>query len=46
MIAGAVSALLLYRFLNLVEQVIVALLASVFLPDEFRTLWRSRRKGG
>ena len=46
MIAGAVSALLLYRFLNLVEQVIVALLARVFPPDELRTLWRSRRKGG
>ena len=43
--AGAVSALLLYRFLNLVEQVLVAALAIVFLPDEFRALWRSRSKG-
>ena len=43
--AGAVSALLLYRFLNLVEQVIVALLAILFLPDELRALWRSRSKG-
>ena len=44
MIAGAVSALLLYRFLNLVEQVIVTLLAIVFLPDEFRALWRARKR--
>lgn len=41
--AGAVSALLLYRFLNLVEQVLVALLAIVFLPEEFRALWMSRK---
>jgi uncharacterized protein (TIRG00374 family) len=39
---GAVSALLLYRFLNLVEQILVALLASLALPGEFRALWRAR----
>ena len=42
--AGAVSGLLLYRFLNLVEQILVALLAILFLPGEFRALWRDRSK--
>ncbi len=36
--AGAVSALLLYRFLNLVTQIFVAALASIALPDEFRAM--------
>lgn len=40
--AGAVSALLLYRFLNLVEQALVALLASLFLPGELSAAWRAR----
>jgi uncharacterized membrane protein YbhN (UPF0104 family) len=39
---GAVSALLLYRFLNLLEQVLVALLTSLALPAEFRALWHAR----
>jgi uncharacterized protein (TIRG00374 family) len=39
---GAVSALLLYRFLNLVEQILVALLASLALPGEFRAMWHAR----
>ncbi|HEV2404385.1 MAG TPA: lysylphosphatidylglycerol synthase domain-containing protein, partial [Ktedonobacterales bacterium] len=40
--AGAVSALLLYRFLNLVGQILVALLAILALPGEFRAMWRAR----
>lgn len=40
---GAISALLLYRFLNLIEQILVALLASLLFPDEFRAMWRARR---
>jgi uncharacterized protein (TIRG00374 family) len=42
--AGAVSALLLYRFLNLVEQVLVALLTSLALPGEFAAMWRERKQ--
>jgi len=41
---AAVSTLLLYRFLNLVEQILVALLAIVVLPGEFRAMWRARPK--
>lgn len=39
---GAVSALLLYRFLNLAAQVFIALLASIILPGQFRALWQAR----
>ena len=40
--AGAVSTLLLYRFLNLVAQVAVATLASIALPGEFRAMWHAQ----
>ncbi|HKV83770.1 MAG TPA: hypothetical protein VJN88_04395, partial [Ktedonobacterales bacterium] len=40
--AGAVSSLLLYRFLNLMEQIVVALLAILALPGAFRAMWRAR----
>ena len=40
--AGAVSALLLYRFLNLIAQILVALLTSLAMPGEFRAMWRAR----
>jgi uncharacterized membrane protein YbhN (UPF0104 family) len=40
--AGAVSALLLYRFLNLVAQILVAALASLAFPGEFRAMWHAR----
>lgn len=40
--AGAVSTFLLYRFLNLVAQLLVATLASVALPGEFRAMWHAR----
>jgi uncharacterized membrane protein YbhN (UPF0104 family) len=43
-VTGAVSTLLLYRFLNLVEQILVALLASIALPAEFRAMWHARLK--
>lgn len=39
---GSISTLLLYRFLNLAEQIAVALLACIVLPDELRAMWRSR----
>jgi uncharacterized protein (TIRG00374 family) len=39
---GGISALLLYRFLNLVAQILVAGLASVALPDEFRAMWHAQ----
>jgi uncharacterized protein (TIRG00374 family) len=41
-VTGAVSALLLYRFLNLVEQILVAALACVVFPAEFRGMLHSR----
>lgn len=40
--SGAISTLLLYRFLNLVEQIFVALLSIIIFPDEFRGLWQAR----
>lgn len=40
--AGAVSTLLVYRFLNLVAQILVALLACIAFPGEFRAMWRAR----
>lgn len=43
-VTGAVSTLLLYRFLNLVEQILVALLASLAFPAEFRAMWHARPK--
>lgn len=42
--AGAVSSLLLFRFLNLVEQLLVGLLACLALPGEFRAMWRGRKQ--
>lgn len=41
---GAVTTLLLYRFLNLVAQVMVAALACIILPGEFRAMLRARPK--
>jgi uncharacterized membrane protein YbhN (UPF0104 family) len=43
-VTGAVSTLLLYRFLNLVEQILVAILACVAFPAEFRAMWHARPK--
>lgn len=40
--SGAISTLLLYRFLNLVEQVFAALVGILLFPDEFRALWHAR----
>lgn len=42
--AGAVSALLLYRFFNLVAQIAVATLAILVLPGEFRAMWHHQPK--
>jgi len=41
-VTDAISALLLYRFHNLVEQILVALLAILALSGEFRALWRAQ----
>ena len=41
---GAVSSLLVYRFLNLVAQILVAVLGCIAFPGEFRAMWRARSR--
>lgn len=42
--SAGISTLLLFRFLNLVEQIAVALLAILAFPDEFRAMWHARSR--